>query len=199
MRLNRYFPTACLLLFALAGCQSAPVPSGFLSDYAQMAKGRLQGVHFSESVHFSQYDSAVVDPVDISRMDPKSDGDLKHRRDLADYMQKEICKEMKYYFLHTALNKKDLPAGSKPIVIQLSLTQVHKYAKFMAFEGRVIDGSTGIELLSFIDRHKPPLQDLRENYYSVKHGLSFFSAMYRLYAFIDLWVDAVGDLIHEGW
>ena len=170
-------PASCLILLSFAwvfsSCSTASqgTPSGFLNDYSSMAQGSyFMQESGSDKVSFAGYKAVKVAPVNLSYLAAQTACDSTELENLASEFRADIEDQLKkqgivttsapgegILILSVALTNIEPPdalanAGLTAVSIATPIpASVFDKDGKTAFEGKITDGATGRQLMTFAE------------------------------------------------
>ena len=184
------------LVAAGSGCASVPKPTGFISDYSRLEKAG-QGKMRYLSDDLANYDSYIVDPVQIRVHRDPPVLKPKERAEVANYFQDAITRVLGEHDYKIATD-----AGPRTARVRFAITDVQKSKWYLnlyapmklsgaftggaSLEGEVIDSVTGVQLAATI-------QAGRGNQFE----LDTFNTLDDVRDVIDRWAKQAGKRLEE--
>jgi hypothetical protein len=184
------------LIAAGSGCASTPKPTGFISDYSRLEKAG-QGKLRYLSKDLRNYDSYIVDPVEIRMQRESAVLDSEERAEVANYFHDAITRVLRDHGYGVVTQ-----AGARTARVRFAITDVQKSKWFLnlhpaskltgvgtggaSLEGEVIDSVTGAQLGATI-------QAGRGNQFE----LDTFNSLDDVKDVIDRWAKEAGKRLDE--
>ncbi len=157
--------SASLLVAIVAGCATAPSPTGFLSDYSRLEPGGSQRLAFADS-SLGQYSKFIIEPVVVRFHDPAEEKKVDHETivQLREYMEDAISKAISDRYaivsqpgpgvarLRVALTDLDKSTPALNVLPQTKLTGLGVGGA--AMEAELLDSQTGVQIAAVVQKKK---------------------------------------------